>query len=91
MKQSTRPVQSVVGIDLGRDHLYLHELDMATGETLSQTRVYQPANFRDHFSAVQNARIALEVGTHSPWSSHLLEELGKVIVANPEHHPQLEA
>jgi len=52
---------------------------------LSQTRIFtNPANFRDHFSAVQNARIALEVGTHSPWSSHLLEELGhEVVVANP--------
>jgi len=58
---------------------------MATGETLSRRRIStSPATFRDHFNAVQNARIALEVGTHSPWSSHLLEELGhQVIVANP--------
>ena len=85
MKQSTRPVRSVIGIDLGDRYSYLHKLDMATGETLSQTRIStSPADFRDHFSAVQNARIALEVGTHSPWSSHLLEELGhQVIVANP--------
>ena len=85
MKQSTQPIKSVVGIDLGDRYSYLHELDMATGETLSQTRIStSPANFRDHFSAVQNARIALEVGTHSPWSSHLLEELGhEVVVANP--------
>ena len=85
MKQSTQPVRSVIGIDLGDRYSYLHELDMTTGETLSQTRIStSPANFRDHFNAVQNARIALEVGTHSPWSSHLLEELGhQVIVANP--------
>jgi len=85
MKQSTRPVHSVIGIDLGDRYSYLHELDMATGETLSRRRIStSPATFRDHFNAVQNARIALEVGTHSPWSSHLLEELGhQVIVANP--------
>ena len=85
MKQFSQPIQSVVGIDLGDRYSYLHELDMATGETLNQTRIFtSPANFRDHFSAVPNARIALEVGTHSPWSSHLLEELGhQVIVANP--------
>lgn len=85
MKQSTQPVRSVIGIDLGDRYSYLHELDMTTGETLSQTRIStSPADFRDHFAAVQNARIALEVGTHSPWSSHLLEELGhQVIVANP--------
>jgi transposase len=29
-------------------------------------------------------QIALEVGTHSPWASRLLEELGhEVLVANP--------
>ena len=85
MKQSTRPVRSVIGIDLGDRYSYLHELDMATGETLSQTRIFtNPATFRDHFNTVQNARVALEVGTHSPWSSHLLEELGhEVVVANP--------
>jgi len=85
MKQSTRPIQSVIGIDLGDRYSYLHELDMVTGETLSQTRIVtSPATFRNHFNAIPDARIALEVGTHSPWSSHLLAELGhEVIVANP--------
>lgn len=60
MKQSTRPVRSVIGIDLGDRYSYLHELDMTTGETLSQTRIStSPAHFRDHFNTVQNARIAL--------------------------------
>ena len=67
MKQSTQPVRSVIGIDLGDRYSYLHELDMTTGETLSQTRIStSPADFRNHFNAVPNARIALEVGTHSP-------------------------
>ena len=36
------------------------------------------------FSAMPRSRIALEVGTHSPWVSRLLSSLGpEVIVANP--------
>ena len=36
------------------------------------------------FGAMGRSRIALEVGTHSPWVSRLLTELGhEVIVANP--------
>ncbi len=85
MKQSTRLIKSVVGIDLGDRYSYLHELDMETGETLGQTRISTtPASFQEHFEGLANTRIALEVGSHSPWSSHLLEALGhEVIVANP--------
>jgi transposase len=36
------------------------------------------------FGGTGRMRIALECGTHSPWVSRLLEELGhEVIVANP--------
>ena len=58
---------------------------METGETLSQKRILTtPEGFQKHFEALPNARIALEVGSHSPWSSHLLKDLGhEVIVANP--------
>jgi transposase len=36
------------------------------------------------FASREPMLIALEVGTHSPWMSHLLEELGhEVVVANP--------
>jgi transposase len=35
------------------------------------------------FGAMPRSRIALEIGTHSPWISRLLSELGhEVIVAN---------
>ena len=35
------------------------------------------------FSGMPGSRIALEIGTHSPWISRLLSELGhEVIVAN---------
>lgn len=84
MKQS-EAVQSVIGIDLGDRYSYLHELDMRTGETLSQTRLpTSPETFDKHFASIPQARITLEVGAYSPWSSRLLQDLGhQVIVANP--------
>jgi transposase len=40
--------------------------------------------FDMYFKAMPRSRIALEVGTHSPWTSSLLEKLGhSVCVANP--------
>jgi len=40
--------------------------------------------FAAYFRAIRRSRIALEVGTHSPWVSNLLEGLGhEVYVANP--------
>jgi transposase len=41
-------------------------------------------DFALHFKAIPRSRIAIEVGTHSPWVSSLLEEIGhEVYVANP--------
>jgi len=38
---------------------------------------------REVFGAMPRSRIALEIGTHSPWIGRLLSELGhEVIVAN---------
>src|ERR1041384_767817 len=38
----------------------------------------------EKFTSVKGCRVAIEVGTHSPWVSRLLFELGhEVIVANP--------
>jgi transposase len=39
---------------------------------------------RRRFGGMERERIVLEVGTHSPWISRLLEELGHdAVVANP--------
>jgi transposase len=73
-----------IGIDLGdkksnycfmgRGEEYLAEDQMPT--TLEA--------FAAYFGAIPRSRIALEVGTHSPWVSNLLEGLGhEVCVANP--------
>ena len=53
---------------------------MLEESTLPTTR---PA-FRRWFSGKEPARVILEAGAHSHWSSHLLTELGhEVVVANP--------
>ena len=72
-----------VGIDLGdrKSHLCVLDQDGAVVErsTLSTT----PAAFERYFSALPPSRAVLEVGTHSPWISRLLEEAGhEVVVAN---------
>ena len=75
----------MIGIDLGDRYSYVHELDKETGETLNQTRIPTTLEgFATHFSSTPRARITVEVCSHSPWTSRLLQELGhEVIVAHP--------
>jgi transposase len=73
-----------IGIDLGDKKSVCCFLDregkiVAEGK-LSTTR----EEFAELFSKIPKMRIALEVGTHSPWVSEQLESSGhEVIVANP--------
>ena len=55
------------------------------GEVVERGRLATtPASFRRRFETGSKARIAMEVGTHSPWTSRLLKEVGhEVFVANP--------
>jgi transposase len=55
-----------------------------TGQVQLEQRVRTTAKaLREVFGALPRSRIALEIGTHSPWISRLLSELGnEVIVAN---------
>ena len=49
----------------------------------SSASVRHAKALREVFGAMPRSRIALEIGTHSPWMSRLLSELGhEVIVAN---------
>jgi transposase len=54
------------------------------GEVVSEQKVSTtPKAMREAFAAMPRSRVALETGTHSPWVSRLLEELGQeVIVAH---------
>ena len=72
-----------LGLDLGDKHSHLTMLDQH-GDLIEETRLPTPeASFRRKFSDLPSARIAMEVGTHSRWASHLLKELGhEVLVAN---------
>lgn len=75
-----------VGVDLGDRFSQLCVLD-GDGEVVEEARLRTTERaFRRWFAALDPARVALEVGTHSPWVSRLLEELDHdVIVANARH------
>src|SRR5207344_2656514 len=72
-----------VGLDLGDRNSWYCVLD-ESGQIQLEQRVRTNAKaLRDVFSKMPRCRIALEIGTHSPWISRLLSELGhEVIVAN---------
>ena len=79
-----REPRLTIGIDLGDKHSHLCVLD-GDGTILEESRLQtRPDAFRQRFGGIPPARIAIEAGTHSPWSHALLAELGhEVLVANP--------
>jgi transposase len=72
-----------IGLDLGDRNSWYCVLDEA-GQIQLEQRVGTSAKaLREVFGRLPHSRIALETGTHSPWISRLLSELGhEVIVAN---------
>jgi transposase len=72
------------GLDLGDKFSYLCLLDTASGEVIEEGRLRTTAEaFERRFAALEPMRIAIEVGTHSPWICRLLERCGhEVLVAN---------
>jgi len=72
-----------IGLDLGDRNSWYCVVD-ETGQVQLEQRVRTNAKaLREVFGAIPRSRIALEIGTHSPWISRLLSELGhEVIVAN---------
>lgn len=79
-----QPICAVVGIDLGDKQSKYRALDLQgnlIGDGVVATTL---AALRLLFSGKGRMRIAMEVGTHSPWVSRLLKQQGhEVIVANP--------
>jgi hypothetical protein len=76
--------EHTVGVDLGDRKSAICRLDTAGDvvdrRTISTTRL----TFEAYCRALPPSPVVLEVGTHSPWISRLLEELGhEVIVADP--------
>ena len=72
-----------VRLDLGDRFSYITIVDQ-DGELIEETRLpTTKASFERKFASFQPCRVAMEVGTHSRWASHLLRELGHdVLVAN---------
>jgi len=74
-----------IGMDLG-DKTSRYCMINHEGEILREGQVTTTkAGMVEGFGSLGRARIAIEVGTHSPWVSRLLKELGhEVVVANPK-------
>ena len=81
---SREQTQITAGLDLGDKYTYLCLLDTESGEVIEESQVRTTSEtLRRRFSSEGPLRIAIEVGTHSPWISRLLEECGhEVLVAN---------
>jgi len=75
--------QLTIGLDLGDRNSWYCVLDEA-GQVRVEQRVRTTGKaLREVFGGMPRSRIALETGTHSPWISRWLSELGhEVIVAN---------
>src|SRR6476646_3635200 len=72
-----------VGLDLGDRSSWYCVLDEAGRVLLEQRLSTTPKALREVFGGMPGSRIALETGTHSPWVSRLLSEVGhEVIVAH---------
>lgn len=76
--------QAVVGLDVGDRHTHYCVLDVDGAVEAEGVLATKDTSLRLQFEGKPRLRIALEVGTHSPWVSRLLEALGHdVLVANP--------
>src|SRR5260221_9222593 len=72
-----------IGLDLGDRSSWYCVLDETGGVLLEQRLSTTPKVVKEVFGSMPRCRIALETGTHSPWVSRLLSELGhEVIVAH---------
>src|SRR5450432_678471 len=72
-----------IGFDLGDRSSWYCVLDEAGRVLLEQKVSTTPKTMQEVFGGMPRSRIALETGTHSPWVSRLLSELGhEVIVAH---------
>ena len=72
-----------IGLDLGDRNSWYCVLDEAGKIQLEQRIGTTAKALRQVFGGMRRSRVALETGTHSPWISRLLTELGhEVIVAH---------
>ena len=65
-----------IGLDLGDRWSFYCVLDEAGKIILEQKVPTTPEGMKETFARIPRSLIALETGTHSPWVSRLLTELG---------------
>jgi transposase len=84
VQHKTPEGELTIGLDVSDRYIQVCVLD-ADGTVEEETRMTtRPETLRRWFGSRPRARVALEVGTHSPWISRLLQECGhEVLVANP--------
>lgn len=82
---SREQMKTTAGMDLGDKYTHLCLIDTENGAVIEESRLRTtPEAIRRRFDSEQPLHIAIEVGTHSPWVSRLLEECGhEVLIANP--------
>src|SRR5258708_20311415 len=74
-----------IGLELGDHWSCFCVLDEAGKIILEQKVAMTPEAMKQTFAKIPQSLIALETGTHSPWVSRLLTELGyEVIVAHAQ-------
>jgi transposase len=84
-KEILKEQKPTIGVDLGDRWSFYCVLDEAGKIILEQKVPTTPEAVKQTFSKIPQSRIALETGTHSPWVSRLLTELGhEVIVAHAQ-------
>jgi len=84
ISQLMRIPNLTIGLDLGDRLSRVCGVDVAGTLVLDGTVATDREGLRRFFAAQPQARVVLEVGTHSPWVSRTLHELGhEVLVANP--------
>ena len=84
MDGSKEQPKVTAGLDLGDKYSYLCLIDTLSGEVIEEGRLHTtPEALRRRFASEPSLRVAIEVGTHSPWASRVLGECGhEVLVAN---------
>jgi transposase len=82
-KQIFKQPKLTIGLDLGDRTSHYCILDQAGNVILERNLPTTPKGVQQVFSKIPRSRIALETGTHSPWVSRQLSQMGhEVIVAH---------
>ena len=81
----TNDITETIGLDMGDRYTHYCILDHESGEEVGSGRVKTtPMHMEGFLQSHPQARVVLEVGTHSRWTNHIAETYcAEVLVANP--------